>query len=134
EDKKTQEIAEPQVQGQKVVFPKDSPQMASLVVQPVEACKGSPIRLNGRLVWDDDVTVRVFSPFGGRVTKILAQVGQTVAQGDPLVTIASADYGQAQADARKAASDFILSERSVNRVRELFEHGAAAQKDLQSAE
>jgi cobalt-zinc-cadmium efflux system membrane fusion protein len=57
-----------------------------------------------------------------------------VKQGDPLVMIASPDYGQAQADARKAASDFVLAERSLNRVRELFEHGAAAQKDVQSAE
>jgi len=78
--------------------------------------------------------VRVFTPFGGRVTKILAELGQTVSPGEPLVTIASADYGEAQAYARKAASDFILSERSLNRVRELFEHGAASQKDLQSAE
>src|SRR5947209_17830928 len=123
-----------QVQGDRVTFPKDRPQVASLVVEPVELCKGSALHLNGRLIWDDDVTVRVVTPFGGRVTKILAEVGQTVSKGEPLVTIASADYGQAQADARKAASDFILSERSLNRVRELFDHGAAAQKDLQSAE
>ena len=129
-----QTIAAPQVQGQKVVFPKDSPQVASLLVEPVQACSGSAIRLNGRLVWDEDVTVRVFTPFGGRVTKVLAAVGQTVSQGDPLAWIASSDYGQAQAEARKAASDFLLAERSLIRVRELFEHGAAAQKDLQSAE
>ena len=123
-----------QVEGEKIMFPKDSPQIAALVVEPAETCKGSAIRLNGRLIWDDDVTVRVYTPFGGRVTKVLAAVGQTVRQGEPLVTIASPDYGQAQADARKAASDFALSERSLNRVRDLFEHGAAAQKDLQSAE
>ncbi len=123
-----------QVQGEKVVFPKDSPQMAALVVEPVEVCKGSPIHLNGRLVWDDDVTVKVFTPFGGRVTKILTEVGQTVTQGEALATIASPDYGQAQADARKAASDFVLAERSLNRSQELFAHGAAAQKDVQSAQ
>jgi len=123
-----------QVQGEKVVFPKDSPQMASLIVEPVEVCKGSPIHLNGRLMWDDDVTVKVFTPFGGRVTKILTEVGRTVAQGEPLATIASSDYGQAQADARKAASDFVLAERSLNRSQELFAHGAAAQKDVQSAQ
>jgi cobalt-zinc-cadmium efflux system membrane fusion protein len=122
------------VQGNKVVFPQDSPQVASLVVEPVAPCKGSAIRLNGRLLWDDDVTVRVFTPFGGRITKILAEVGQTVTPGEPLAQIASPDYGQAQAEARKAATDFILAERTLNRVKELFEHGAAPQKDFQSAE
>jgi len=134
EETKIEARSAPQVQGDKLTFPADSPQMAALVVEPVEPCKGSATRLNGRLIWDDNVTVRVFTPFGGRVTKILAEVGQTVAQGDPLVWIASPDYSQAQADARKAASDFSLSERSLNRVRELFEHGAAPQKDLQFAE
>jgi cobalt-zinc-cadmium efflux system membrane fusion protein len=108
--------------------------VASLVVEPVEACKGSAFGLNGRLVWDDGVTVRVFSPFSGRVSKVLAEVGQTVAQGESLVRIASPDYGQAQAEARKAATDFVLAERSLNRVKELAEHGAAPQKDVQSAE
>ena len=123
-----------QVQGEKVMFPKDSLQMSSLVIEPVEVCKGSAMRLNGRLLWDDDVTVKVFTPFGGHVTKILTEVGQTVSQGQPLVAIASPDYGQAQADARKAASDFILAERSLSRVQELFAHGAAAQKDVQFAQ
>jgi len=134
EESKTEARSAPQVQGDKLTFPADSPQMAALVVEPVEPCKGSAIRMNGRLIWDDDVTVRVFTPFAGRVIKILAEVGQTVAQGDPLALIASSDYSQAQADTRKAASDFVLSEHSLNRVRELFEHGAAPQKDLQFAE
>jgi len=129
-----QTSATPTVQGQQVVFPKDSPQVASLTIEPVEACKGSAVRLNGRLVWDDDVTVRVFSPFGGQVTKVLAEVGQSVTKGDALVRIASPEYSQAQAEARKAATDFVLAERSLSRVRELAEHGAAPQKDVQSAE
>ena len=124
----------PQVQGERVVFPKDCPQISALVVEPVELCKGSATRLNGRLVWDDDVTVRVFTPFAGRVTKILTEVGRTVAQGEPLAMIASSDYGQAQSEARKAASDFVLAERSYNRVKELYDHGAAPLKELQSAE
>src|SRR5438876_661785 len=131
---KTETSFAPEVQGEKVVFPKDSPQMAALEVEPVEVCKGAATRLNGRLVWDDTVTVRVFTPFAGRVARVLAEVGQTVKQGDPLVTIASPDYGQAQAEARKAATDLILAERSRARVQELFQHGAAPQKDLQSAE
>jgi len=122
------------VEGETVVLPEGSPQLASLALETVAPVKSSPIQLNGRLVWDDNVTVRVFSPFAGRVRQILVEPGRTVAQNDPPAMIASPDYGQAQADARKAASDFILAQRTLNRVLELFEHGAAPQKDVQSAE
>ncbi|MBI3414817.1 MAG: efflux RND transporter periplasmic adaptor subunit [Verrucomicrobia bacterium] len=122
------------VQGEKISIPSDSPQLASLTVTPAETCNASKLLLNGRLVWDDNVTVRVFTPFGGRVAKILVESGQLVEKGAPLVAIASPDYGQAQADARKAVSDFALAERTLARVKELFDHGAAPQKDLQSAE
>ncbi len=90
--------------------------------------------MNGRSVWDDEATVRVFTPFAGRVTKISADVGQAVKQRDTLAMIASPDFGQTQADARRAESDFRLAERTLARVRELYEHGAAPKKDLEAAE
>lgn len=124
----------PKVEGQKITMPADSPQLASLVVASVESCNSTRLHLNGRLVWDDNFTVRVFTPFGGRVARILVEAGQCVEKGAPLAEIASPDYGQAQADARKAASDFALAERTLARVKELFDHGAAPQKDLQAAE
>ena len=80
------------------------------------------------------MTTRLFSPFAGRVAKILVESGQRVSKGDPLAQIESADYGQAQADAAKASSDFTLAERNLLRVQQLFEHGAAPAKDLASAE
>jgi cobalt-zinc-cadmium efflux system membrane fusion protein len=109
-------------------------QMASVNVEPVQICKASVTHLNGRLVWDEDMTVRVFTYFGGRVIKILAEVGQRVSRGDPLAEIASPEYGQSQADARRAISDFVLAERNLTRLNDLFAHGAAAEKDVQVAE
>jgi cobalt-zinc-cadmium efflux system membrane fusion protein len=124
----------PRVDGDKIILPQGSPQMAALAIARVEPCQGPEIHLNGRLVWDDDVTVRVFTPFAGRVTRILADVGQTVKQDDILAMISSPDFGQAQADARRADSDFRLAERTLQRARELYEHGAAPKKDLEAAE
>ena len=129
-----EESAEAVISGDQVTFAETSPQITSLAVEAAQPCKSSTVRLNGRMVWDDDVTVRIFSPFGGRVTHITGEVGQHVAAGDKLAEIASPDFGQAQADARKAESDYVLAERNLNRIRELFEHGAAPQKDLQSSE
>ncbi|MDB6033571.1 MAG: Efflux transporter, family, subunit [Verrucomicrobiales bacterium] len=130
----TTEPPEPQVTGEHVTIAENSPQLTALSVEQARPCENASLRLNGRLVWDDDVTVRIFTPFGGRVTKIAAEIGQMVAPGDTLATIASPDFGQAQADSRKAESDLALAEKNLNRFRELFEHGAAPQKDLQSAE
>ena len=125
---------ESRVEGEKIILPDGSPQTGSLAIAQVEVCKGSTIHLNGRSVWDDEATVRVFTPFAGRVTKISADVGQAVKQHDTLAIIASADFGQTQADARRAESDFRLAERTLGRVRELYEHGAAPKKDLEAAE
>ena len=80
------------------------------------------------------MTVRVFTPFAGRVRKIAADIGQTVEKNAPLAEVESPDFGQAQADARKAEGDLKLAERNLARLRELFAHGAAAQKDVEAAE
>jgi cobalt-zinc-cadmium efflux system membrane fusion protein len=107
---------------------------SAISVEASKAPDATILSLNGRIVWDDNATTRLFTPFAGRVTKIPVEMGQCVKSGDPLALIASPDYGQAQADARRAATDLILSERTLARTRELLNHGAAAEKDLQAAE
>jgi len=124
----------PKVSGETIVFPTNSPQLAALELAPAEMRTPLNTELSGRLVWNDDVTVRVFTPFAGRVRKIVADVGQTVPVNGPLAEVESPDFGQSQADARKAESDFKLAERTLARVRELNAHGAAAQKEVEAAE
>jgi cobalt-zinc-cadmium efflux system membrane fusion protein len=121
-------------EGANVLLPQDSPQLTSLNVEAAQACNSPVAHLNGRLIWDEDVTVRIFTPFTGRVTKILTDVGQEIRKGDVLALIASPDYGQAQSDYRSAVSAFFLAERNLSRIQDLFEHGAAPQKDLYSAQ
>jgi cobalt-zinc-cadmium efflux system membrane fusion protein len=92
------------------------------------------VPLTGRLVWDEDATVRVFTPFAGIVRKLFVEVTQPVSKGMPLAEIQSPDFGQARSDARKATSDLRRAEQTLTRLRDLFEHGAAPRKDLESAE
>ncbi len=134
EEKKTIEIPTPKIEGNKIVFATNAPQLEYLASEPAEVRKAAAVGLYGRLAWDDDVTVRVFSPVGGRVASLQIEVNQPVKKGDVLVSLESPDYGQAQADVRKGASDLALADRTLTRLRELFEHGAAAQKDIDSAE
>jgi cobalt-zinc-cadmium efflux system membrane fusion protein len=125
---------EAKVTGETIAFPADSPQLASVSAEAAAPLKLSVTHMTGRLLWNDDATVRVFSPVTGRVTGILATLGQEVSAGTPLARIDSSDFGQAVADARTAEGSLRLAERLLNRSKELLEHGAAAQKDLDNAE
>ena len=55
-------------------------------------------------------------------------------KGDDLALVRSPDYGQAQADYRKATSDLAQAEKTLARVKALREHGAAAIKDVESGQ
>ncbi len=128
------ETADPKVAGDTITFATNAPQTAALSVEPVAPEPSPTVRLTGRLVWDENATARVFTPFAGIVRTLLAEVNQPVTNGQALAVIQSGDFGQAQADLRKAASDFRRAERNLTRVQDLFEHGAAPRKDLDSAE
>ena len=128
------QTAEPKIDGGKVSFPADAPQKAALTVEAAKPIEKSIIHLTGRLVWDENTTVKVFSSVAGRVERIPVSLKDNIAAGDTLALMASPDFGQAQADASKADADMKLSERTLNRTRDLFEHGAAAQKDVEAAE
>jgi cobalt-zinc-cadmium efflux system membrane fusion protein len=123
-----------EVKGQTVVFPATAPAVQRLAVERVASPTERALSLPGRLTWDEDRTVRVFPPFAGRVTRIIARIGETVAAGASLAELASPDFGQAQSEARKAKADLELAEKSLARMRELQSAGVAAAKELQQAE
>jgi membrane fusion protein, heavy metal efflux system len=123
-----------QVENEHVLVTPGTAPASSISIEESKSPNPTILALNGRMVWDDNVTTRLFTPFAGRVTKIPVETGQSVKEGEPLALIASPDYGQAQADARRAATDLVLSERTLARTKELLSHGAAAEKDLQAAE
>jgi cobalt-zinc-cadmium efflux system membrane fusion protein len=126
--------AELTVAGDRVLIATNSPQLSALARETVGVQKPSPLALAGRLIWDENVTVRVFTPFAGIIRKLFVQIKEPVTKDAPLAEIQSADFVQTQADVRKAQSDFRRAERNLARLRDLFEHGAAPRKDLESAE
>ncbi len=123
----------PTVQAQAITFPQGSPAIARLAVEKVEAPMERDMVLPARLTWDEERTVRVFPPFAGRVTRLIARAGDRVAAGAPLAEMLSPDFGQAQADAGKAQADLALATQTLARQKELHEHGVASAKDLQQA-
>jgi multidrug efflux pump subunit AcrA (membrane-fusion protein) len=105
-----------------------------IVAVPVEPRREVTLRFNGRLVWNEDRTARVFAPFAGRVESIAGRPGERVARGQVLAVLAAPDFGVAQAEARKAENDYSLAQKNLERIRELAQAGVAPAKDLQAAE
>jgi cobalt-zinc-cadmium efflux system membrane fusion protein len=92
------------------------------------------ILTSGTVSLDDLRTGHVFPPVTGRVTKIIAQLGQRVKKGDPLATIESPDIGNAVSDAHKAEADMIAAEHDLRRKKDLYAHNAASQADVETSE
>lgn len=124
----------PKVVGSSISFSADSLQLKNIQTVKVEGPRERELQVPGRLTWDEERTVRVFTPFAGRVTRILANVGQRVQAGQALAELTSPDFGQAQTDARKAEADLATKTLQLSRVKELAAAGVAAGKDLQQAE
>jgi cobalt-zinc-cadmium efflux system membrane fusion protein len=127
-------LPQPTIEYESIAFPPGSPQLALLASEAAVERKAAASTLNGRLTWNEDKTVRIFTPFAGRVSSILVQPGDKVEQGQTLAVIASPDFGQAQAEARRAEGDFALARQNITRVKDLYQHGVAAAKDLNTAE
>jgi cobalt-zinc-cadmium efflux system membrane fusion protein len=108
---------------------------AGLRVEPVrEEDVDDALVASARVAFDEARVARVFSPVTGRVVRVLAQPGQHVAKGAPLLALASPDVGTAFADSVKAKADLVAAEHELARGRDLFQEHAGSRKDLEAAE
>ena len=122
-----------QVSGERLQ-PRDPAAVLGVRLGQVTEADAGFAHIPGRLLWADESTARVFTPFNGRVERILVEPGQQVSRGQPLLQLASSDYGQAQADARKADADLRVAQRQFARTRDLLQDGVVAGKDFEQAE
>ncbi len=88
---------------------------------------------SGKVAYDDQKVIHVFSPVAGKAVKVVAQLGTFVKKGDPLVVIESPEIGVATSDVGKAKADLIAAEHDFRRQKELLEAHAASQKDFEAA-
>jgi cobalt-zinc-cadmium efflux system membrane fusion protein len=125
---------DPQVNGEKVVFMTNAPQLDSITVQAAQPRTMAVTHVTGRLYWNEQTTVGVFTPVAGRVTAIRADLGQPISIGTPLAEIDSPDFAQALANARTSVGNLAAADKTFSRSKELLAHGAAAEKDIEAAE
>src|SRR5215216_2858467 len=115
---------------------------ASLTIQPVtERGFRAENVTEGKIAIDEDRSTPVFSPYAGRVTKLLAKPGDSVVKGQPLFVIEAADNVQAQNDfiaamaaMNKAKSALDLAQLQGARAKDLFEGKAVPLKDYQQSQ
>ena len=95
----------------------------------------------GKISVDDDRATPVFTPYSGRVIRLIAKQGDNVQKGQVLFTVEATDMVQAQNDlivatgaAAKARSQHQLAQTVEKRQRELYEAKATTLKDLQNAQ
>jgi cobalt-zinc-cadmium efflux system membrane fusion protein len=115
---------------------------ASLTIQPVtERAFRAEHVTEGKIAIDEDRSTPVFSPYTGRVTKLLVRPGDSVVKGQPLFVIEAADTVQAQNDyitamtgMNKAQSALDLAQIQDKRAKDLFEGKAVPLKDYQQSQ
>jgi membrane fusion protein, heavy metal efflux system len=115
---------------------------ASLTIEPVtEHMFRSETVTEGKIAVDEDRSTPIFSPYAGRVTKLLARPGDKVVQGQSLFVVEAADTVQAQNDfiaamtgLNKAKSALELAQLQDKRAKDLFEGKAVPLKDYQQSQ
>jgi cobalt-zinc-cadmium efflux system membrane fusion protein len=95
---------------------------------------------DGNIAINEDTTTPVFSPYSGRVTRVIAKLGDKVKTGEPLMAVQASEIVQTQNDLvaalatmNTARSQLRLAEANEKRQHELYLAKSGALKDwLQS--
>jgi membrane fusion protein, heavy metal efflux system len=116
-------------------FVPTSQQLLNLVIKPVESMTfRSETITDGYIALDDDLSTPVFSPFSGRVTQILAKLGDHVQKGQTLMKVEASEFVQAQSDLTTAKAQYNLAVTNEQRQHELYQAEGAALRDWQQSE
>src|SRR5215467_14780806 len=122
-----------------VTLPPDSPQLKQIRVETVQLADMPTGELvaPARVVPNPNRISRLLPQVQGRVTRVMAQLGDRVEQGQPLVELDSPDadvaiagFLQAQAAERQAQATLTKAQADLSRANDLYEHKAIAEKEL----
>ena len=116
-------------------------QWAALKVMPVQARTFRSEQItDGNIAINEDTATPVFSPYSGRVTRVMAKLGDRVKAGEPLMAVQASEFVQGQNDLVAAAaalntarSQLTLAQNNEKRQHDLYLARAGSLKDwLQS--
>jgi len=126
-----------------VVVPPDSPRFKQLRIELVreQAFPTDEVVAPARVVINPNRISRVLPPVQGRILAVSVKLGDTVEEGQPLVTLDSPDadaaisaYLQADATLRQAKVTLAKTETDLERARNLLQYQAISEKDALGAQ
>jgi membrane fusion protein, heavy metal efflux system len=88
----------------------------------------------GKIAVNGDRTTPVYSPYSGRVTRVVAGLGDTVNQGATLATVEASEFVQAQSDLATALAQLKLARLNESRKHALLDAKGGSLQDWQSAQ
>lgn len=88
----------------------------------------------GKIAVDTDRSTPVYSPYSGRITRVIAGLGDVVRAGAPLAMIAASEFVQAQNDLSAAAAQVKLARTNEARKHALFDSKGGSLQDWQQAQ
>jgi cobalt-zinc-cadmium efflux system membrane fusion protein len=89
---------------------------------------------DGQIALNGDTTTQVFSPYSGRVVRVLASPGEYVKQGAPLLRIEATEFVQAQSDLLNAAAALKLGRINEERKHAAYDSKGGSLQDWQQAQ
>jgi cobalt-zinc-cadmium efflux system membrane fusion protein len=110
-------------------------QLSSLTVNTVSTLGfRSEQMADGRIALNSDTATQVFSPYSGRVIRLIAGIGEHVKKGAPLLTIEASEFAQTQSDLLNANSQLKLAQISEARRHAAYESKGGSLQDWQQAQ
>ncbi|MQA29715.1 MAG: efflux RND transporter periplasmic adaptor subunit [Luteitalea sp.] len=101
----------------------------------VESRRGDEqVMLLGELAVDERTYAEVGVPVSARVIRLLAGLGDNVADGQALLELQSTEVGRARSDYLTSMAHLTLAESALERKRELAAERIAPQREVQEAE
>jgi len=88
----------------------------------------------GKIAANGDRETPVFSPYSGRITRVIAGLGDTVKAGAPLAILEASEFVQAQNDLATVGAQVKLARITEARKHALYEAKGGSLQDWQSAQ
>jgi cobalt-zinc-cadmium efflux system membrane fusion protein len=89
---------------------------------------------DGQITLNGDTSTQVFSPYSGRVVRVLAEPGESVKKGAPLLEIQASEHVQAESDLLNAAASLTLARASEARKHASYDSKGGSLQDWQQAQ
>jgi cobalt-zinc-cadmium efflux system membrane fusion protein len=89
---------------------------------------------DGQITLNGDTSTQVFSPYSGRVVRVMAEPGEYVKKDAPLLQIEASEFVSAQSDLLNASANLKLARASEARKHASYDSKGASLQDWQQAQ